>query len=37
LRGSPGGGSGWLGLLVVFAVTYVAIGVVAFGPLLEQS
>lgn len=37
LRGRPADGDGWLGLLVVFAVVYVAIGVVAFGPLLEQS
>lgn len=37
LRGRPGGGGGWLGLLVVVAAVYLAIGVVAFGPLLEQE
>lgn len=37
LGGRPGAGEGWLGLLAVFAVLYVAIGVVAFGPLLEEA
>ena len=27
----------WLRLLVVFAVIYVAFGVAAYGPLLEES
>ncbi len=34
---SGGGGVGWLALLAVFAAAYVAIGTVAFGPLLEDS
>ena len=33
----PGGGHPWLRLLGVFAVIYTAFGVVAFGPLLEES
>lgn len=37
LSGPPGAGAGWLGLLAVFAVVYLAVGVVAFGPLLEDS
>lgn len=37
LTGRPGGGAGWLSLLAVFAVIYVAIGVIVFGPLLEES
>lgn len=37
LAGKPGGGLGWLSLLVVFAVVYVTIGIAAFGPLLEES
>ncbi len=37
LKGTPSGGLGWLSLLAVFAVLYVAIGTVAFGPLLEES
>jgi heme exporter protein B len=37
LSGSPSGGLGWLSLLAAFAVVYVAIGVVVFGPLLEDS
>ena len=37
LTGRPGAGAGWLGLLVVFAVIYVAVGIVAFGPLLEEA
>ena len=27
----------WVQLLVVFAVVYVTMGVLAFGPLLEES
>lgn len=34
---SPGHASGWLELLAIFAVAYGAIGVVAFGPLLEDG
>ncbi len=37
LRGTPSHALGWLSLLAVFAVVYVAIGVVAFGPLLEDA
>lgn len=37
LSGTPSGGLGWLSLLVVFAVLYVAIGILAFGPLLEEA
>jgi heme exporter protein B len=37
LAGTPSGGLGWLSLLAVFAVLYVTIGIVAFGPLLEDS
>ena len=37
LGGSPGDGWPWVRLLAVFAVVYVAFGVVAFGPLLEES
>ena len=37
LGGSPGDGWPWVRLLGVFAVIYMAFGVVAFGPLLEES
>jgi heme exporter protein B len=37
LAGTPSRADGWLLLLTVFAVLYVAIGTVAFGPLLEDS
>lgn len=37
LSGSPGSGLGWLDVLAVFAVAYLAIGTVAFGPLLEDA
>lgn len=37
LAGTPSHGLRWLGLLGVFAVAYVAIGTVAFGPLLEDG
>jgi ABC-type transport system involved in cytochrome c biogenesis permease component len=36
LNGTPLHGLGWLALLWVFAIAYVAIGTVAFGPLLED-
>src|SRR5438309_2113124 len=36
--GGAGDGAGpWLRLLVIFAVVYVAFGVVAFGALLEEA
>jgi heme exporter protein B len=37
LAGHPGEGAPWLRLLGVFAVVYLALGVLAFGPLLEES
>lgn len=37
LGGTPSRGLGWLSLLAVFAVVYVTIGIVAFGPLLEDA
>ena len=37
LSGTPGRADGWLDVLVVFAVLYIAIGIVAFGPLLEDG
>jgi heme exporter protein B len=37
LAGTPGQASLWLSVLGVFAIVYVAIGVVAFGPLLEDG
>lgn len=37
LAGKPGNGLGWLSVLGVFAAAYVAIGTVAFGPLLEDG
>ena len=37
LGGSPADGWPWVRLLGVFAVIYVAFGVIAFGPLLEES
>jgi heme exporter protein B len=37
LAGAPGRGVGWLDVLAVFAVAYLAIGTVAFGPLLEDA
>jgi len=36
LAGTPSHGYGWLELLGVFAVVYVAVGAVAFGPLVED-
>jgi heme exporter protein B len=37
LDGVPGQGVAWLRLLGVFAVIYLTFGVLAFGPLLEES
>ncbi len=37
LAGTPGDGEPWLRLLAVFAVVYLAVGALAFGPLLEES
>lgn len=37
LAGRASGGLGWLGLLAIFAALYLAIGVLAFGPLLEDA
>ncbi|MGO8876734.1 MAG: heme exporter protein CcmB [Acidimicrobiales bacterium] len=37
LSGRPGQADVWLSLLAVFAVLYVAVGTVAFGPLLEDA
>jgi heme exporter protein B len=37
LRGTPGQAAAWLSVLAVFAIVYVAIGIVAFGPLLEDA
>ncbi|MGD0874690.1 MAG: heme exporter protein CcmB [Acidimicrobiales bacterium] len=37
LAGTPGRAGGWLDVLAVFAVLYVATGIVAFGPLLEDG
>jgi heme exporter protein B len=37
LGGTPADGWPWCNLLAVFAVIYTAFGVVAFGPLLEES
>lgn len=37
LAGTSSHGLGWLDLLAVFALCYVAIGTVAFGPLLEDA
>ncbi|MGI8793444.1 MAG: heme exporter protein CcmB [Acidimicrobiales bacterium] len=37
LAGIPGDGWPWLRLLVTFAAIYLAVGVVAFGPLLEDA
>jgi heme exporter protein B len=34
---SPGAGAGWLVVLGIFAVVYIAVGIVAFEPLLEDS
>jgi heme exporter protein B len=37
LAGTPGQAGVWLSVLGVFAVLYVAVGTVAFGPLLEDA
>jgi len=37
LAQTPGDSWPWLRLLAVFAVVYVSFGVLAFGPLLEDS
>jgi len=37
LAGTPGRAGGWLDVLVVFAVLYVATGIVAFGAALEDG
>ncbi|MCU0267437.1 MAG: heme exporter protein CcmB [Acidimicrobiales bacterium] len=37
LQGDLGEGWPWVGLLTVFALLYIASGVAAFGPLLEES
>jgi heme exporter protein B len=37
LSGAPGDGWPWLRLLAVFAVIYLAAGVIAYGPLLEEA
>ncbi len=37
VAGTPGAGTSWLELLVVFALVYGSIGAVAFGPLLEDA
>ena len=37
LAGDPGDGWLWAQLLGVFAAVYIAFGIVAFGPLLEES
>jgi heme exporter protein B len=37
LAGTPAHAGIWLTLLAIFAVVYVAVGIAAFGPLLEDS
>ena len=37
LAGTPGRAGSWLDILAVFALMYLAIGTVAFGPLLEDG
>jgi heme exporter protein B len=36
LQGTPGEGWPWCGLLAVFAAIYVAFGLLAYGPLMEE-
>jgi len=36
LAGAPGDGWPWCGLLAIFAATYIAFGMLAFGPLMEE-
>jgi len=37
IAGTPAAGTTWLEVLAVFALAYVALGAVAFGPLLEDA
>ena len=37
LGGAPSDGWPWCGLLVAFALAYLVVGTLAFGPLLEES
>ena len=37
LEGTPGDGWPWVALLALFAVLYTTIGMLAFGPLLEEA
>jgi heme exporter protein B len=37
LAGTPARAGIWLSLLTIFAILYVAVGIAAFGPLLESS
>jgi len=37
LAGTPGEGWSWCGLLAVFAALYTGVGMLAFGPLLEDT
>jgi len=37
IDGVPGDAWPWVGLLSIFAVLYVAVGMLAFGPLLEEA
>jgi heme exporter protein B len=37
LEGTPGDGWPWVALLALFAVLYTSIGMLAFGPLLEEA
>jgi heme exporter protein B len=37
LGGAPSDGWPWCGLLVAFALAYLTVGTLAFGPLLEES
>jgi heme exporter protein B len=37
LTGNPADGWPWVQLLAIFAVVYTAFGIIAFGPLLEES
>jgi len=37
IDGVPGDAWPWVALLAIFAVLFVGIGMLAFGPLLEES
>jgi heme exporter protein B len=37
LEGTPADGWPWVALLALFAVLYTTIGMLAFGPLLEEA